>query len=89
MTIDELMAVLQAAKEKKTIEQHIYGEDWRVFNLEAAVSRYARLRVKQEPREIWVTFTDSGEVYSARPYQHEIADPSFLRGPFLFREVIE
>lgn len=53
MTIDEQIAILQAAKEGKAIE-HFYRGKWESWAYKVfAFDRYD-YRVKQEPREWWL-----------------------------------
>lgn len=85
MTIDEMIAVLQAAKEGKKIQRK-YGQypTWEPFGLEGLLSGL-ELRVAPEPREFWVpgfwvpNSPGSREACQADWPSHE---------PILFREVL-
>lgn len=52
MTIDEMIEVLQAAKEGKAIQER-NGVDWKEFSV-ADRLRHCEVRVKPEPRRFWI-----------------------------------
>jgi len=67
MTHDEMIAVIQAAKEGKTIQikGNIYGE-WN----DASGCRFnfvqCQYRIKPEPLVLWVAFHSDGGLYAVR-----------------------
>lgn len=91
MTIDEMIAVLQAAKEGKKIQARRYGtiiwgtppEVWNFENYE--------YRVKPEPMEAFLWFDNYGHQFTTITVSEKDFE-SYKRGgytPRKFREVIE
>lgn len=87
MSIDELIAVCEAAKSGKTIQEEFGG--WRKVSLSKIIATL-RLRVAPEPREIWVNEMETG-VGGFCYLSKEAAERNmvFKRKIIRFREVLE
>ena len=88
MNIDEMIAVLQAAKEGKKIQFRGSGHDKWEDTEEPIWDFYEiQYRVKPEPREVWVRVRDNGCLSVYNHLEKEAAEAAGYKA-VLFREVI-
>ena len=99
MTIEEMIAVLEAAKEGKEIEYRIrpeYARSAAEGSWKKKVSsdwNFARweYRVRREPKEVWVNEYDHGMLAAHGSYDLAVAGSSTgaIRSAVHYREVID
>lgn len=89
MTIDEQIAILQAAKAGKAIE-HFYKGRWEPWGDNGFAFDRFKYRIKREPRELWVYQNERGSLATYPLTKRKPSETNKLSGTYIkFREVLD
>lgn len=93
MTIDEQIAILQAAKDGKAIEFNIINSactGWSLWCSEHFDFVGYEYRIKREPRELWVYQNERGNLATYPLTKRKPSETNKISGTYIkFREVLD